>query len=209
MHVSRIEASQCRLPFFQFNIIPWFPIEYSEEALNKIQLYYASNFLYERGKSHPQVVEILSKYEDDRDLVVSIADKAQFDLWRIIFNKVQELTSQGLTYDEIHEQVKSMEEDPEIVDFICNIWYKVRLDYVDNFVESAGNVFLGMKWVIISSFVCLMLFLIKASIVSKVFWSLICLLSIATWLYGVRQKKLARKLEHILDYDFSKFDKLI
>ncbi len=184
-------------------------MEYSENALHEIRLYFACNFLYKQGRSHPQVVETLSEYEEDHKLVVSVADKAQIDLWRSILNKFQELTSEGLQYDEILKRVGSMEEDPEILDFICNIWYKVKTVYVDNLVESEGNLLLGMKWVSISALILITLYFIHASIVTKIIWYVMCFLSMAIWLYGARQKKVAHQLEQILKYDFSKFDKLI
>lgn len=184
-------------------------MKYSEDTIQKIRLYFACNFLYDQGKSHPQIVQILSEHEDNHDLIIAIADAAQFDKWRVIFNKVQELTSEGLTYNEILELVKPTETDPEIVYFICNVWYGVKIDYVDNLLESEDNIFVGLKWVVISSVILGAFFLIGSSVFTKTFWALILFISIATWIYGIKQRKLARQLEHILNYDFAKFEKLI
>lgn len=184
-------------------------MNYSENTIRKINLYYACKFLYEQGKSHPQIVEILAEHEGDQNIIIEMADAAQFDKWRVIFNKVQELTSEGLTYDKILEQVRPMEKDPEIVDFICNVWYSVKIEYIDNLLDSNDNIYAGLKWVTISSLLLIFSFLIGGSILSKIFWSVILILSISTWVYGIKQKKIARHLEYILNYDFAKFEKLI
>ncbi len=206
---AQLAANPCWLPFDFSNAISCAKMKYSDDTIRKVRLYYASNFLYDQGKSHPQIVQILSEHEDNHDLIVAMADAAQFDTWRIIFNKVQELTSEGLTYHEILEQVRPMEKDPEIVYFICNVWYEVKIDYVDNLLESQDNIFVGIKWVIISSAILGLFFLIGSSIFTKIFWSLILFISIATWIYGIKQRKIARKLEYILHYDFEKFERLI
>jgi ABC-type multidrug transport system fused ATPase/permease subunit len=184
-------------------------MQYSEDTILKIRLYYACNFLYAQGKSHPQVVKILSEYVNDHDLIIAIADAAQFDKWRVVFNKVQQLVSEGLTYHEIRELVSSMKTDPQIVDFICNVWYEVKIFYVDNLLDSEDNIFVGLKWVIISSVILGILFLIGSSIFTKIFWSLVLFIAISTWIYGIKQRKLARQLNHILNYDFTKFGRLI
>ena len=184
-------------------------MKYSENTHKKVRLYFACNYLYAKGKSHPQIVEILSEHEEDHDLIIAMADAAQFDKWRVIFNKVQELTSKGLKYSEIREQVRPMEEDPEVVDFICNVWYQVKIEYVDNLLESEDNIIVGLKWVIISSVILGALFVIGASIYTKIFWTIILLISMATWIYGVKQRKITRELEHILTFDYAKFEKVI
>jgi len=184
-------------------------MNYSENTKRKIRLYYACNFLYDQGKSHPQIVQILAEHDDDQNLIIEMADAAQFDKWRTIFNKVQVLTSEGLTYDKILFQVRPMEKDPEIVDFICNVWYNVKIEYIDNLLESRDNILVGLKWVIISSTILTIFFLIGSSLFTKIFWSVMLFISIATWIHGMRQRKLARQLENILNYDFTKFEKLI
>ncbi len=123
--------------------------EYSETAKRKIGLYFASNYLYGLGKSHPQVFETLSQFEEDKELLLSVVDDAMIDKWREIFNESQRLTSLGKTYQEIFEIVKTKNADPEIVHFICTTWYSVQTAYVENAIESGSNISEGIQWVII------------------------------------------------------------
>lgn len=184
-------------------------MNYSEETIRKVRLYYACNFLFNQGKSHPQIVEILTAYEDDPNLIKEMADAAQFDKWRTVFNTVQQLTAEGLSYDQILNRVRPMEKDPEIVAFICNSWYQFSIAYMDNFLEANDNIFEGSKWVILSAFLLAFLFVIGSSLLSKIFWSIFLFIAIATWIHGMQQKKLALRLQQILHYDFNKFDTLI
>ena len=183
--------------------------EYSELTKRKIQLYFASNYLFERGKSHPQVVEILSDCEEDPGLLSSIVDQAQVDLWRKIFNEAQQLLAEGKTYPEVISKVKSVGVDDEVVDFICNTWYNVKASYAENAIESQANISEGIQWVVICSIGAILVFYFNASLFHKVIWSVGLLAALVTWAYGLKQKKLAKELKKILEDDYSKFDKLI
>jgi hypothetical protein len=61
--------------------------QYSERTHQKIRLYFAANYLFARSMSQPQVVEMLSGYEPDRELLVSVVDAAMVDHWRTILMK--------------------------------------------------------------------------------------------------------------------------
>lgn len=183
--------------------------EYSDTTIRKIQLYFAANYLYDRQMSHPQVVETLSGYESDRGLLVEIADQAMKDDWRKILNKAQQLFAENNTYQEVYDKVKPADFDPEIVHFICKIWYQTKVRYVDYLIDSHTNIREGSQWVIISAMGIMAMFYFNASWLSKIIWSLAFLISAASWYYGLHQKKMANALKKILEEDFTKFDKLI
>jgi Flp pilus assembly protein TadB len=183
--------------------------QYSELTHRKIKLYFAANYLFSQGKSHPQAIEILSEYEPDPQLLESMVDAAMTDHWRTIFNEVQRLTSQGKTYHEIFEEVKTLEADEEIVHLICNVWYRVQTLYMENTVESGANISEGIQWVIISAIGLVVVFCFNWSVFSKVIWGLAFVAALITWLYGLRQKKEAARLKRILETDYVHFTELI
>ncbi|MEZ5035211.1 MAG: hypothetical protein R2796_09505 [Chitinophagaceae bacterium] len=182
---------------------------YSPETVRKIQLYFACNFLYEQGKSHPQVVEILSEYEKDSKLLNKIADEAGIDLWRKIFNKVQRLTASGSNYETIFHTVKSMEPDPEIIHFICQTWYRVQTAYADYKIESQTHEKEGIKGIILSTFFAGGAFYFNAASFFKILFICGIVISILLILMAQRQDKIADQLKHILTEDYTKFEKLI
>ena len=183
--------------------------EYSELTKRKIQLYFGANYLYARGKSHPQVVTLLAEFEDDRELLVSIADAAMADKWRTIFNETQRLISIGNNYKEVVAKVSPMESDPEIVNFICNIWYNVQSLYAESEIESPTNIWEGIQWTLICSMGLVAMFYFNSSLFSKIVWSFGLIAALITWLYGLRQKKLTKEIKKILEEDYSKFGGLI
>ncbi len=183
--------------------------EYSELTKNKIQLYFASNYLFEHGKSHPQVVEILSDYEPNTDLLVDIVDQAMQDKWRKIYNEAQRLFSENKTYQEVFDLVSQGESDHEIVHFICDSWYRVKTFYVENLVESRTNILEGIQWVIICTLGVVAVFYFKTFWVSKIVWIAGLVAALITWIYGLQQKKLANGVKKILEEDYSKLERLI
>ena len=183
--------------------------EYSEQAKRKIQLYFAANYLYARGKSHPQVVEMLSEFEKDRNFIVDVADAAMYDKWRLIFNEIQRLISLEYNYDQVINVVSSMESDREILHFIYNLWYNIQAIYAEHTIESPTNIFEGIQGFIICSTGLAAMICFDASLFSKIIWSIGAVAALITWIYGLHQKKLAREIRVILEKDYTKFNKLI
>lgn len=183
--------------------------EYSEVTKQKIRLYFAANYLFDRGKSHPQVVEILSQYDGNNELLVSVVDAAMVDHWRKIFNDTQRLISEGKIYQEVFDHAKSMENDEEIIHFICNTWYRVQTLYIENVIESRTNLWDGTKWLGICSIGLVAAVYLNFSLVAKIIWGLGLFAALITWLYGLQQKNLAKGLKKILEEDYTKFEKLI
>jgi len=183
--------------------------EYGSLTNRKIQLYFACNYLYAKSKSHPQVIEILSAYEPDLELLTHIADAAAVDRWRVIFNEAQRLTSLGKNFEEIVDAVKSMEPDPEIIHFICNTWYGVQAMYAENVIESPTHIRTGITITIICSLGFAFMLITNASNFSKIIWGLGILPGLITLAYGLSQKKLAKGLKDVLEKDYTQFGKII
>lgn len=179
-------------------------MQYEEETVRKIALYYACNFLYAKGYSHPQVVAKLSGRVANTNMLLSIADKAQKDLWANIFSRVQELTAAGATYGEIVDAVQPMEDDPAIVHYICNRWYAVQTEYMENMVEAPGNIDNGIKWFVISSLMVAFAFFAPLSIVNKIIWSVMWLVSVLSFVIGLWQRRMAKQLDKILKTDYAR-----
>jgi hypothetical protein len=112
-------------------------------------------------------------------------------------------------YHEIFDAVQSVEPDQEIVHFICNSWYRVQTIYMENFVESGANISEGIQWLVISAIGLIAVFYFKWSLASKIIWGLAFVAALITWLYGLKQQRLARGLKRILEMDYGEFDKLI
>lgn len=184
-------------------------MEYSELTTRKIQLYFACNYLYAKGKSHPQVIEILTVHEPDLELLTHIADAAAVDRWRSIFNEAQRLTSLGKNFEEIVDAVKSMEPDPEIIHFICDLWYGVQAMYAENVIESPTHIRTGITITIVCSLGFAFMLITNASIFSRIIWGLGILPGLITLAYGLNQRKLAKEIKVILEKDYTKFGKAI
>ncbi|RYY54708.1 MAG: hypothetical protein EOO09_13260 [Chitinophagaceae bacterium] len=182
---------------------------HSPLTTTKIQLYFAANHLFSLGKSHPQIVEALSEFEPDQDLLKSVVDAAMTDRWRTILNEAQRLTAEGKNFQEIVEAVQPIESDPEIVDFVCNAWYRVQAVYAEHSIESGTNIMEGSKWTIISALGLAFVFGVNASIFSKVIWSVSFLGALVTWIYGLRQKRVSAELKQVLEGDYMRYKNLI
>jgi hypothetical protein len=184
-------------------------MNYSDQTLTKIRLYYASNYLYSKGKSHPQIVTILVGKGFEKELATEIADQAMVDLWRKVYNQAQELFADGKTYDEVLEGVKDIVPDNEVTHFIIDSWYGIQTLYVDNLIESRSNIDEGLTYFIISLLGLIAVIYIGLSLVAKIIWAISTIGTLMMLIYGLIQKRDSKKLEEILKKDYSKFGKLI
>ena len=183
-------------------------IKFSDRTQRKVQLYFAANYLYEIGQSHPQVIEYLNNYESDSELITSIADQAQFDVWRKVFTESQRLTAEGMNFEEIITELKKILNDQEIVEFIYRHWYEVKVNYAECLIESETNISENIPWIIISSLGTFAVYYLDASIFQKIIWPLCLAGSLFVYFIGIYQKRLAKRLEKILNEDYTRFDKL-
>lgn len=178
-------------------------MEYTELTKHKIRLYYAALYMFDRGYSHPQVVKELSEYYE-QDIVLPITDQAMGDLWRTIFHRVQDLTALGQNVEQIRQEVSGMLDDPEILHYIINTWYNVQTLYIDQELESQTNIIEGAKYFIFSLIGLVVVVYFNASIYHRVIWAVVTVASLGMYLFGLYQKRLAKKVREILDKDYTK-----
>lgn len=170
----------------------------SDNAKMKLRLYTAAFYLFEEGKSYPQIIELLKKYEPDEDVLRLIVDNAMREDWDKLYFKAKDLFTQGKTYAEVISEISKSEPDKEIAKWICDDWYKWKQLYAELVIESPTNIAEGSQWVIICLLVIPILFLADASLVVKIIWGVSCLFAILLWVMGIRQRKLSKKIHKIL-----------
>jgi hypothetical protein len=144
----------------------------SGKGKKQLQLYMAAMHLFEKGKSHPQIVAILEEYEPDKTFLVPLVDKAMYDEWDILYQETRKLFSEGKSYDDVLKIISQKEPDTEITALICKDWYKLKAFYAGCLVDGSTNRFegKGMKWVIICGVVIFIVFYAGASWVTKAIW---------------------------------------
>jgi hypothetical protein len=169
----------------------------SETAKRKIQIYTTAFYLFEIGKSHPQVISLLNEIEPDTQLLTSLVDKAMREEWDKLYLEAKELFAQGLPKDEVIRVISIKEPDLEIVTWICGEWYELKLLYMECLHEGSLNVFEGMKWIIICGIGLVVLFYVQASWIAKSIWIVALSGAIIQWLLGVEQRKLSRKIDKV------------
>ena len=148
------------------------------------------------------MVKALSEFYE-QDIVLPVTDQAMVDLWRTIFNRVQELTALGYNVEMIRQDVSGLLDDPEILHYIINRWYSVQTFYIDHELESQTNLTEGSKYFILSLIGTVAVFYFKASIYHRVIWTFVTVAPLGMYLFGLYQKRLAKKVRRILDTDYT------
>ncbi|OSZ80392.1 hypothetical protein CAP36_03825 [Chitinophagaceae bacterium IBVUCB2] len=169
----------------------------SLSAEEKVRLYTVAKDLFNAGKSHPQVIEVLEQFCDSAYAEV-IAKKGLHESWDRLFETAKELYGQNKTYLEVVEALKPFENDEAIINFAANLWYEVKTIEMENTVESSSNMMEGLQWVVISAIGIPIVFLLKLSTVSKVLWIAVFIGSLLQYLYGIRQRKIAGRIKKIM-----------
>lgn len=167
----------------------------------KIKIYLAAAYLFEEGRSHPQIVDILKEYEPDGSVLKLIVDKAMNNEWEELHDETRALFSKGMTYDEVVKAISQKEGDKEIVDWICNDWYKLKTLQMECLVEGVTNRVEGLKWVILSAIAIPIFFWMGSSWLVKGIWILALIGSLVQWVLGIRQKSLSNKLHNLFAAD--------
>ena len=175
----------------------------SEKTQKKLQLYSAAMFLFDKGKSHPQIVRLLEKYESDLVLLTQMVDKAMHNEWDKLYLEAQNLFAKGLTYDEVLQLISLKEPDEEIAKWICIEWYKLKSFYAACITDGATNRFEGMQWMIISACGLLVLFFANASWVTKTIWLIAFIGSTFQWIVGMQQRDLATRINRLFSTDIN------
>ena len=171
--------------------------EISEKGQKKLQLYIAAMYLFDQGKSHPQIVRMLEQYEPDIQVLTLIVDKAMKEEWDKLYVEAKDLFSQGLHYNEVLEVISSKEPDSEIANWICSEWYKWKSIYVESLVDGSTNRFEGMKWIIICGIVIPVLFYIGTSWITKTIWIIAFIFSVIQWIVGMQQRDLTHRINRL------------
>ena len=176
-------------------------IKLEPKAVEKISLYSAAMYLYSIGKSHPQIVEVLSEYCYDTSLIKVIADKAMTDEWDKLFDQARVLFASGEIYEDVIRKIKLLEEDKDVAEFIVKRWYSFKTEQINSIIESPGNIAEGSKWVIISGIGLMVVFILHFGLVAKILWSILLVGSLAQWILGIEQRKLANTIKKIFELD--------
>lgn len=171
------------------------------KAIEKINLYLAAMYLYSIGKSHPQIVKILSEYSYDIELIVKIADKAMKDEWDKLYDKARLLFASGKMYEDVMKEIKMQEEDSDVAEFIVNKWDNFKTMQINSMIESPTNIAEGSKWVIISGLALIGIFVLGLSLIAKILWSIVFVGSLIQWILGIEQRKFANALKKIFESD--------
>ena len=173
----------------------------SEKSEKKLQLYSAAMYLFDKGKSHPQIVKILEEHEPDLVLLTQMVDKAMHDEWDKLYVEAQHLFATGLTYDEVLQLISQKEPDEEIAKWIATEWYNLKSFYAACITEGATNRLQGMQWMIISALGLLVLFFANASWMLKGIWLIAFIGCTFQWILGMQQRDLATRINRLFVTD--------
>ncbi len=109
-----------------------FNLKYASDIVRKkMDLYSVAADLFKKGKSFPQVAEILNKTENDNQLVQYVTEKAMTDEWDKIETQSKQMLDDGVPLVDIKKSLIGNFGDADIVDFVCEQWYKFKISEVD------------------------------------------------------------------------------
>lgn len=91
-------------------------------AEEKIQYYVLALQLYNEGKSHPQIVELLNAYIDSNISKV-IADKAFNETWDKLHQKAARRLSKGVLWNKVVKELSVGEPYTDVVEWLVNDLY--------------------------------------------------------------------------------------
>lgn len=166
-----------------------------------MQLYIAAFYLFERGKSHPQIVSLLTVLEPDTQLVSSLVDKAMHEEWDKLYLEAKRLFADGVSKDKVIEVFSKTEPDIEIVSWICEEWYELKFRYMECLNEGSINLFEGIKGIVICSIGLAFLFYAKFGWIAKAIWTVALIATLVQWLVGFEQRKIAKKIDNLFTSD--------
>jgi hypothetical protein len=166
-------------------------------AEEKVRLYTLAKDLFNAGKSHPQVIEVLEQF-CDLEYAEVIATKGLHESWDNLFETAKELYGQNKTYLEVVDELKPFENDETIIYFAANLWYEVKTIEMENTVESSSNIMEGLQWVAIGAIGIPIVFLLELSTISKILWIAVFVGALLQYLFGIRQRKLAKKIKKFM-----------
>src|SRR5436309_5238206 len=98
----------------------------------RLELYIAAFRLFEKGYSHPQIIDVLSAYETDISLLTPIVDKAMAEEWDKIYNQAIKLFALKWRQDEILSELSKKDQDTEVVKILVADLYNRRFELIDD-----------------------------------------------------------------------------
>lgn len=167
----------------------------SQETSKKLQLYNAAVFLFEKGRSHPQIIELLSKFESDRELLSLIVDNAMNEKWDNLYAQTQILFSEGRTYGEVLSVISLSESDEGIARWICGSWYEQKTRFMEALIDGQTNRNEGVLGMIVSSLGVIFMFYVNAGWIGKTLWITALVVSFLLWMVGRRQHTISRRIQ--------------
>lgn len=168
-------------------------------AEEKLGYYKMARDLFNDGYSHPQVIEKLTDFGCDLRMANIIAEKALPEKWDKLFAVARLSYNEGKTYDEVLKILNDLEEDKGIAKFITDTWYEVKNITIDNTIESPTNIMEGSMWMIIGAIGVFVAFYFKLTIISKIFWSIVFVFATLQYLYGLRQRSIAKHVKKFME----------
>lgn len=164
----------------------------------KLRFYSLARDLFNKGFSHPQVIERLLEIDCDKEFANVIADKALPEKWDELFQVAKKAIAEGKTYFEVVGLLSKYEEDSEIVKFLADTWYEVKTFEIENIIESPINIFEGIKWVLISGIGITIVFLYNFSLFAKILWCVMFVGASIQYALGMVQKKMVKRAKKLL-----------
>ena len=131
------------------------------EVREKIELYTQALDLFNQGKSFPQVVENLKETGDSRELIEYVVLKAQREDWQNVYKDSKQMLDDSVPFMDIKKELKERDGDDEVVDFICERWYSLKLLEVDASGISDNGIEKGLKGIIIGIIFFILLYQIS------------------------------------------------
>ncbi len=178
--------------------------EINNAAAEKLELYKVARQLFNDSMSYPQIVELFVEKNFQRDIAEQVVEAAFHEKWDRLFDLAKDCYAQGKTYEEVVHLLKSNEGDEEIARYIADTWYEVKTVEMESIVESPGNIYEGLKWVVISGIVVPVMFMLNTSLISKIIWIVVFAGASIQYLWGLRQRRLAKDIKKYMEDEENK-----
>ena len=162
---------------------------------HQLQLYAAAAFLFSKGKSHPQIMDILSVHENNSGLLKMIVDYAMEDKWDKLYEQARELFALGRTCDEVFAVIAAQEEDQDVARWICGSWYEWKTHYMEMLIEGATNRAEGLQGMLVGTAVTALLFWMKAGWGPKALSIAATVVCFGLWAMGMYQRRMSKMID--------------
>lgn len=162
---------------------------------HQLQLYTAATFLFSKGKSHPQIIEMLAVHESNPILLTRIVDYAMEEKWDKLYEQARELFALGGDYEEVCRMITAQEDDADIVRWICGSWYEWKTHYMEMLIEGATNRSEGLRGMLIGITATALMFWVKIGWGPKVVCITGTVLCFGLWVVGMHQRRMSALID--------------